>query len=98
MPGKALFPQVSPSDRLLITLRTSDYNNDYFEDCYFTVDIFEDGYFNVDNAEDCYLIDDQGADDEDSDFTDDQGVNKTPGAYREASTTTLVIKDQLLPL
>ena len=51
----------------------------------FNDDYEEDEIFNVDQEEDCY-------------FTNDQGVNETPGAYREASTTTLVIKDQLLPL
>ena len=66
MPGKASSLKSPPliGCYYLTTLRTSDFNNDYEEDCYFTIDIFEDGFFNVDNAED-------------SDFTDDQGVNKT---------------------
>ena len=51
----------------------SDFNNDYEKDCYFSVNIFEDGFFNVDNAEN-------------SDFTDDQGVNKDRGKRRPQCT------------
>ena len=45
----------------------SDFNDDNFEDCYFTNGHEKD-------KEVCYL-------------NDDQGVNETPGAYQEASTT-----------
>ena len=57
---------------------------------------FEDGcYFNVDNFEDCYFTDGHQ---EDSCLNDGQGVYKTPGADQEASTPSLAIKAQLLPL
>ena len=66
MPGKASSLKSPPliGCYYLTTLRTSDFNDDYKESCYFNVDHFKECYYNVDNAED-------------SDFTDDQGVNET---------------------
>ena len=51
----------------------------------FNDDYQEDEIFNIDQEEDCY-------------FTADQGAEETPGAYQEASTSMLAIKDQLLRL
>ena len=72
-------------------------NVDTFENrCYYIDYNFEDEFcLNDGNTEGCYINVDQ---EEDCYFTTDQGAEEAPGAYREASTTTLVIKDQLLPL
>ena len=55
----------------------SDFSNDTFENRW---------YFNVDNFEDCYCTDGHK---EYGYLNDGLGVYETPGAYQEASTTSL---------
>ena len=69
----------------LRTVATSILSNYTFE---------EASNFKVDNFEDCYFTDGH---EEYGYLNDGQGVYETPGAYQEASTKTLAIKDQLLP-
>ena len=67
------------------TFKNRCYNDYKFMDEFYLNDRNIEGcYFNVHQEEDCY-------------FTTDQGAEEAPGAYREASTTTLVIKDQPHP-
>ena len=88
MPGKASVPKSPPlrGAKLLIQLHGEEwyFNDDNFEDCYYNVNNAEDSKFTDGHEEDDYL-------------NDDQGVKEAPGAYQEASTTMLAIKDQLLP-
>ena len=72
------------------------FNDDYEEDCYCNIDTFENRcYFTADIFEE---VSDFNNGNEDCYFTTDQGAEETPGAYQEASTSTLAIKDQLLRL
>ena len=71
------------------------FNIDHFKSgCYYNDSIAGGSDFSNDNFEDCYFIDGH----EEYGYLNDRlGLYETPGAYREAPTTSLVIKDQLLP-
>ena len=72
----------------LVSCKEDFYNVDHCErrGCYYIDGNASGSDFSNDNFEDCHFTDGHQ---EDNCLNDSQGVNETPGAYQEASTTSL---------